>query len=297
MTMRFSIVVPTLDRKGMLVSAIESIRTQRWSDVEIIVVDGGSTDGTIEHFSTVSDVCLLRGPDRGIYDAFNKGIARATGEVVGILNSDDAYEPGSFVAVARAFAENPDAHAVCGSATLLEEGRVVAVFDNAADKMIKSARPLLIGQCMVNARFFRRAEMARVGGFSLDYRYASDRDWLTRWYEAGLTTAAIPQRVYRYRQHRGSLTFDPRGPHTAAIRADLLALAQRWRVNASASRETRRIAGLLEGRCRAMLALGAVQRGQSRKAAQLLFSNDGRASFAPLGRVFCASIDRLVMRA
>jgi glycosyltransferase involved in cell wall biosynthesis len=297
MGMRFSIVLPTLNRGEMLISAIESIRAQSWSDVEIIVVDGGSTDGTIEQLATLSDLCLLRGPDRGIYDAFNKGIARATGEVVGILNSDDAYEPGSFAAAARAFAENSNAHAVCGSATLLEGGEVVRVYDHEAAKLITSPRTLLIGQCMVNARFFRRAEMASVGRFSLDYRYVADRDWLIRWHEAGLVTAAIPQPVYRYRQHRGSLTFNPRGPHTSAIRADLLALAQKWRLNASASRETRRIAGLLEGRCRAMLALEALQRGHIAKAARLLLSNDGRPSVTPLGRVVCASIDRLVMRA
>jgi glycosyltransferase involved in cell wall biosynthesis len=297
MAMRFSIVVPTLDRREMLISAIESIRAQGWPELEIIVVDGGSTDGTVEHLQTVPDICLLSGPDRGIYDAFNKGISRATGEVVGILNSDDAYEPESFAAVARAFAENPDAQAVCGSATRLEDGRLVRIYDQEADKLITSPRTLLIGQCMVNARFFRRAQMARVGPFSLDYRYVADRDWLIRWYEAGLVTAAIAQRVYRYRQHTGSLTFNPRGPHTEAIRADLLALAQKWRRNASASRETRRIAGLLEGRCRAMLTLGALQRGHVAKAGQLLLSDDGRLAFAPLGRVVCASIDRLVMRA
>jgi glycosyltransferase involved in cell wall biosynthesis len=297
MAMRFSIVVPTLNRKEMLISAIESIRAQGWSEIEIIVVDGGSADGTVEHLKIVPDICLLSGPDRGIYDAFNKGISRATGEVVGILNSDDAYEPGSFAAVAHAFAENPNAQAVCGSATRLEDGRVVRVYDQEADKLITSPRTLLIGQCMVNARFFRRAQMARVGRFSLDYRYVADRDWLIRWYEAGLMTAAIRQRVYRYRQHRGSLTFNPRGPHTSAIRADLLALAQKWRLNASASRETRRIAGLLEGRCRAMLALEALQRGRITIAGQLLLSDDGRLSFAPLGRVVCSSIDRLVMRA
>jgi len=295
MTMRFSIVLPTLDRKEMLRSAIASIRAQNWSAVEIIVVDGGSTDGTIEHVSALSDICLLRGPDRGIYDAFNKGIAKATGDVIGILNSDDAYEPGSFAAVAQAFAENSNAQAVCGSAVLFEAERIVALFDSEADKLMTSPRSALIGRCIPNARFFRRSAMAGIGPFSLDYRYVADRDWLTRWYEAGLPTVAIPQRVYRYRQHAGSLTFDPQGPHTLAIRADLLALAQKWQSNPSASRATRRIAALLEGRCRAMLALGALRDGQIRKAAQLLFCYGGRPSVTPLGLVIRAAADRLFL--
>jgi len=93
MVLRFSIVVPTLNRRDMLLRALESVRAQAWPDIEIIVVDGGSTDGTIEALATQSDLRLIKGPDRGVYDAFNKGIAQASGDIVGILNSDDLYEP------------------------------------------------------------------------------------------------------------------------------------------------------------------------------------------------------------
>jgi glycosyltransferase involved in cell wall biosynthesis len=292
--MIFSIVLPTLNRKEMLISAIASIRAQDWPDVETIVVDGGSTDGTIEQLAARRDLCLLKGPDRGIYDAFNKGIAAAAGDVIGILSSDDAYEPGSFAAAAPAFIDHPEAHAVCGTAALFEAERMVAVFDSDADKRLISPRSCLIGSCIPNARFFRRSAMAAIGRFSLDYRYVSDRDWLTRWYEAGLTTIAIPQRVYRYRQHPGSLTFDPRGPHTQAIRSELLALAQKWRMNSAASPETRRMAALLEGRCRAMLGLGALRQGQLSEAARLFFSIGGRPSLAPLAFTIRACLDRLI---
>jgi glycosyltransferase involved in cell wall biosynthesis len=294
MTLRFSIVVPTLDRREMLLSAIASIRDQNWPCVEIIVVDGGSVDGTIEQISMLSDVCMLEGPDRGVYDAFNKGIARATGDVIGILNSDDRYEPGSFAAVAEAFARNPDAHAICGSAILMEDERIVAKFEDDASKRMTSPYTVLIGQPMPNARFFRRSAMATIGAFSLEYPYVADRDWLVRWREAGLITIAIPQRVYRYRQHAGSMTYDPRGPRTAGIRADLLALAQNWRSNLSASSQARRAAALLEGRCRAMLALGALSRGKVAEATRLLLTSAGRPSLAPLGYVICSAADRVL---
>jgi hypothetical protein len=156
---------------------------------------------------------------------------------------------------------------------------------------------VLIGQPMPNARFFRRSAMPAVGAFNLDFPYVSDRDWLMRWREAGLVTVAIPQRVYRYRQHAGSLTYDPRGPRTAGIRVDLLALAQKWRSNSSTSRQTRRTAALLEGRCRAMLALGALSRGRIGEAARLLLTSGGRPSLVPIGDVICAAADRLLAAA
>jgi hypothetical protein len=196
--------------------------------------------------------------------------------------------------VARAFAEHPQAHAVCGTALLVEDERVIGAFDGESDKRLASPRTSLIGRCIPNARFFRRDAMAVIGPFSLDFRYVSDRDWLTRWYEAGLTTVAIQEPIYRYRQHPGSLTFDPRGPHTAAIRRDLLALAQKWRSSATASRETRGIAALLEGRCRIMLGLDALRRGQIGEAAGLMFARRGRPSLTPLALGIRACVDRVI---
>ncbi len=89
------------------------------------------------------------------------------------------------------------------------------------------------------------------------------------------------------------MTFDPRGPRTAALRADLLALAQTWRANPVADRETRDVAALLEGRCRAMLTLDALRGGRIGEAARLVATSDGRPSLSPLASVLRASLDRL----
>jgi glycosyltransferase involved in cell wall biosynthesis len=85
--LRFSIVVPTFNRRAMLAEALASVRTQNWPDVETIIVDGGSTDGTIEDCAKLQDARLIGGPDRGVYDGLNKGMAAATGDIVGLLNS------------------------------------------------------------------------------------------------------------------------------------------------------------------------------------------------------------------
>jgi glycosyltransferase involved in cell wall biosynthesis len=291
MTLRFSIIVPTLDRREMLQTALASIRAQAWPDTEIIVVDGGSSDGTVEEMVKHSNICLLKGPDKGVYDAFNKGIARATGDIIGVLNSDDLYEPGAFSAVAAAFAADPNAAAVCGTAILFEEERILAEFNRDSDKALSSPRVSLIGSCVPNARFFRRSAMAKAGPFSLEYQYVSDRDWLTRWYELGLKTVSIPQRVYRYRQHRGSLTFRALRPNELAIRSELLELARRWRDDATASRETRRCAILLEGRCIATFVLLSLRDRQLADALRWIFVDNGRWSIAPIGALLRSVID------
>jgi glycosyltransferase involved in cell wall biosynthesis len=295
MTLRFSIVMPTLDRRAMLLAALASVRAQNWPTVEIIVVDGGSTDGTLEELAKCPDICVLKGPDKGVYDAFNKGIARATGDVIGILNSDDVYEPGTFAAVAEAFATNPDVQSVCGAALLVEDDRILEVFDDEADKVLSSARTSLIGNCITNARFFRRAAMAEIGPFRLDYRYVADRDWLTRWHERGSPIAALARPVYRYRQHSGSLTFRS-GRNEYAIRQELLRLARCWRDDPSASADTRTIARRLEGRCLATLAgmdLRALRFGD---AARRLFLEKDRWSLAPAVAVLHGAVDWVAQR-
>jgi glycosyltransferase involved in cell wall biosynthesis len=291
MIYRFSIVVPTLNRREMLDAALASIRAQHYPDVEIIVVDGGSTDGTLEALREQRDIKLLNGPDAGVYDAFNKGIACATGDIVGILNSDDSYEPGTFDAVSDALDKSPNAHAACGTALLVEQDRVVMTFDREADKVLASPRTTLIGSCIPNARFFRRSAMAQVGLFSLEYRFVGDRDWLTRWYEAGMTTVAVAQPVYRYGQHAGSLTFDHDRRSETVIRIELIALAQRWRTAPNASAETRRIAELLEGRCRSFLAVQAARTGRMSEAIRWLFHEQGRAIPITVRPVARAGID------
>jgi glycosyltransferase involved in cell wall biosynthesis len=289
MTARFSIIVPTLNRKPMLFAALDSIRAQRWPDVEMIVVDGGSTDGTVEAVTAMPDILLLGGPDRGVYDAFNKGIARASGDIVGILNSDDIYQAGAFVAIAEAFAHHRAVDAVCGASVLVRDDDVVAVYDRDADKRL-TPRAALIGSCTPNARFFRRMAMKRNGAFNLDYRYVADRDWLMRWHDTGLTTVAIPALVYRYRSHPDSLTFDADRRRETEIRLELLRLARYWQEMATDA-QARAIATALEGRCVAYLATEALRNGRPREALRWLTTQSGRASVAPTLAVLWGVMD------
>ena len=91
--MKFSIVTVAMNGAGTIEDAIDSVAAQTYGDVEHVIVDGGSTDGTVEIIKRHNGGIArwVSEPDRGIYDAMNKGITMATGDVIGMLNADDVY--------------------------------------------------------------------------------------------------------------------------------------------------------------------------------------------------------------
>ncbi len=91
--MKISVITAVYNRVATIGDALDSVRAQTWPDVEHVVIDGASTDGTLELLQARRDgiSVLVSEPDKGIYDALNKGIARATGDVIGLMHSDDLY--------------------------------------------------------------------------------------------------------------------------------------------------------------------------------------------------------------
>ena len=105
--MRITLVTPTLNADRYLLEALASVRAQQWPDVEHIVMDGGSTDDTLEILGRDPAVRVESGADGGLYDAINRGVALASGDVVGFLNADDVLAPGALAAVGRAVRHAP----------------------------------------------------------------------------------------------------------------------------------------------------------------------------------------------
>ncbi len=113
--MKISVVTVCYNSEKNIARTIESVLSQDYDDIEYIIIDGASTDATVSVAEGYADKFLERGikyrivsePDNGIYDAMNKGIELATGDFVGILNSDDWYEPYALKTVAEAYAEEP----------------------------------------------------------------------------------------------------------------------------------------------------------------------------------------------
>ena len=105
--MRVSVITPCLNPGAMLVHCLDSVSAQTYKDVEHIIVDGGSTDGTVE-LARSRGLRVISEPDRGQTDALNKGFALASGDYLGWLNADDWLVPHAVEGIVTAFATNPE---------------------------------------------------------------------------------------------------------------------------------------------------------------------------------------------
>jgi glycosyltransferase involved in cell wall biosynthesis len=178
-----SIVTPTLNQAGTIEETIQSVAAQDYPRFEHIVVDGGSTDGTLGILEKYQGLRWISEPDRGQSDAINKGIGLSSGEVVAYLNSDDLLRPGALEAVAEAFAANTQNGVVVGDCDLIDgDSRVEGLFQ----ARLRRRQDLLrywewgTGFCLPQpAVFVRRELLDRAGGFREHLHLAMDYDmWL-----------------------------------------------------------------------------------------------------------------------
>jgi len=213
---RISIVTPSLNRKDFIREAIESIIGQEYPLYEHIIVDGGSTDGSLSVIGEYPHLRLISEPDKGIYDALNKGIRMARGDIIGWLNTDDLYAEGAFDKVADTFRRHPEALAVAGGADMFtqqgDDRRVIAEYQAFGEG--KRFWHRIVETPVTNAWFFSPEIFTRLGYFNTNYKLVADREFFIRAALAGIRAVPIHSILYHYRQHFGSATFseDPRIP-------------------------------------------------------------------------------------
>jgi glycosyltransferase involved in cell wall biosynthesis len=208
--MLISIITPSLNRVQYVEDAIRSVLEQKYPDVEHIVVDGGSTDGTRESLIKYPHLRLSSEPDRGMYDAINKGLEKARGEVVGFLNTDDMYAPGCLEKVAREF-EDKSIDAIAGKAVIVEQkpqGHREVILEICPSEPGNLWDTIILGIPAFNAWFFRREAVRAAGGCNADYRIIADREFLIRFWMRNPIYHWTDRLFYIYRQHPESFTIN-----------------------------------------------------------------------------------------
>ena len=223
----FSIVTACLNRVDNVGRAVESVLAQNYPAVEHIVIDGGSTDGTLDVLARYPHLKVVSEPDRNLYDAMNKGLRLADGDAVGLLNSDDAYAPGTLAKAAEHLSD-PAVEMVIGGAEFfaLHEGRetVLRRYMGLHETGLVEANAI-DNVTLINASFLRRSLIARVGWFDDRFPLGSDKDYWMRLVLAQPAHRLVPLVFYRYLSHVGSLTFSGADMRDA-LSAELLTLAQ-----------------------------------------------------------------------
>lgn len=208
--MKFSVITPSYNQVNFLEETINSIKKQEVNAlVEHIIVDGGSTDGSVELLKSLGgQVIWISEPDRGQADAVNKGISMAAGEIIGWLNSDDLYLAGALQAVADYFVDHPECRWVYGRCRIVdsagkERWTWITRYKNARLRKFTLHKLLRENFISQPAVFFRKDLFEEAGFLNLDLNYAMDYDL---WLRFGKIAPAgvIHKNLASFRRHSSS---------------------------------------------------------------------------------------------
>lgn len=195
-------------RKEMFAQNVESVQKQTYKNIEHIVIDGASTDGTVEMLEEYQKQGLIKyysEPDKGIYDAMNKGIKKAKGKYVVCLNSDDYYCNDRAVELLVEKAERENADACCASARIIDEkdGTFLAHFPS------EEHYNLIFGSMANHQTYIIKTDvMKELGFYDLEYKISADTAFLLKMLQAGKKVCSIEPEIVSFRTGGASSNTD-----------------------------------------------------------------------------------------
>jgi len=206
-----SVVMPSFNQGQFIREALDSILAQKYPNLEVIVMDGQSTDATVEILKSYGDkINWVSEKDKSQSDAINKGLRKARGEIIAWLNSDDVYFENTFLTIGRYFAEHPDVTWLYGRAVILDRdseeirGWVTRYKNFFLERYSYDG---LIAQNTISqmAVFFRRKIVDEIGYIDESLQFAMDYDY---WLRIGrkYRPSYIPQYFGKFRLHNASKT-------------------------------------------------------------------------------------------
>ena len=197
-----SIVTPSYNQGPFIKATIDSVLTQDYNPLELIVIDGASTDETVDILRRYDDPRLfwVSEPDSGQANAINKGLRRARGAILSYINSDDVLLPGAVSFAVNYLDNHPDADAVYGDCRLIDAGGNAIGVDR--------SRPFDLRQLKFKqtGTFWRRSVTEAIGFFDESYHYTMDTEYWWRMAIYGYTPHYVPGIRAAYRLHESSKT-------------------------------------------------------------------------------------------
>ena len=210
--LQVSVVMPTLNQAAFIAESVSSVMSQGVESLELVVADGGSTDGTLGILAALAAehpgrLRWTSAPDGGPAQAVNAAVARARGAIVGWLNSDDLYTPGAVPRALQAFARQPDAVMVYGEAEHVDaQGRRIGAYPTLGPAAPLAAWADGCHLCQPSA-FFRRDTFAALDGLDPSLRAAFDYEFWLRLFKAHPGRIGhVPQVQAKSRLHAGAIT-------------------------------------------------------------------------------------------
>lgn len=205
---KFSIVTPSFNQDKYIEATIKSVLSQNYPNLEYIIVDGGSTDKSVEIIQKYEPYLSwwVSEKDRGQAEAINKGLKKASGDIVAWINSDDCYIPGAFRFVAQFFVDNPQIDMVYGDAEIIDGAGSFIMHRKELPFDITMARLISFGILIPQpAVFWRRKIFESVGYLNENLHYALDSDYWSRIAEKH-EIRHIPINLAQARYHADSKT-------------------------------------------------------------------------------------------
>ncbi|MBU6428521.1 MAG: glycosyltransferase [Cyanobacteria bacterium REEB65] len=200
-----SVITPCFNSAKYLERTLLAVQQQTYPNVEHIVIDGGSTDGTLEILGRYSHVRWLSEPDEGMYDAYNKGLRMAQGKLIGCLNSDDLYPPDALQNVVAAFLNHPQADVLIGACDYID----------AAERKLYTYVPLAFNwkrfvsmdfsSLAFPSVFWRQSIHEAIGYYDPRYRMAADFEFYARF--KALEVARTSKILAQFRLHGEAQTY------------------------------------------------------------------------------------------
>ena len=200
--MKISIITSVYNNKETIAEAIESVLSQSYDNIEYIVVDGASTDGTVEVIQRYADRIdtFITEPDKGIYDGLNKGVALSTGDVIGFLHSDDLFEDENVVAKIAENFSKAGIDSIYGDLNYVSKediNNVVRYWKSGSFNL----RKLENGWMPPHPTFYVKREVyEKYGAFDTSFNISADYDSILRFLgREGISTRYIPEVLVKMR--------------------------------------------------------------------------------------------------